>query len=214
MQTTILHRKTEPFWDRIAPKYAQKPISDLPAYEEKLAVVRGLLHPEDRILEIGCGTGSTALRLAQTVSHVTASDISSRMIEIAQSKIGETRLSNVSFQQADAARRFGTGPFDAVCAFSLLHLVDDLQQVLGSVYQQLKPGGLFLSKTVCLKDGPYPIRLFVRVLTAMGVAPRVTALSRTELIRQLKCAGFEIESASHFGKQHTNPFIVGRRPTV
>ena len=212
MHMTIPHNSSAPFWDKIAPKYAQKPISDPASYDEKLARVRGLLRPQDRILEIGCGTGGTALRLAENVSHVTATDISSGMIKIARSKIEQDGRANVSFQQADAAARIGNSPYDAICAFSLLHLVDDLPQVLGSVYQQLQPGGLFLSKTVCLKDGPYPIRLFVRALTAVGIAPRVTALSRAELIRQMKCAGFEIESASHFGKQRTNPFIVARRP--
>lgn len=212
MEMTVTHNSSAPFWDKIAPKYAKKPISDPASYEEKLARVRGLLQPDDRVLEIGCGTGGTALRLAKYVSRVTATDISSGMIEIAQSKIREDDRITVSFRQADATRRIGNSPFDAICAFSLLHLVDDLPQVLGSVYQQLQPGGLFISKTVCLKDGAYPIRLFVRALTAMGFAPRVAALSRSELIRHLKCAGFEIESTSHIGNQRINPFIVARRP--
>lgn len=214
MHMTLTHQNSEPFWDRIAPKYARKPISDPAAYEEKLARLRALLHPEGRILEIGCGTGGTALKLANNVAHVTATDISSKMIEIAQSKMTRDGPSNVSFLQADAARQMGNDPFDVICAFSLLHLVDDLPEVIGSIYQQLRPGGLFLSKTVCLKEGAYPIRLFVRALTAIGMAPRVTALSRDDLIRYLKSAGFEIESVSHFGNQRTNPFVVARRPAA
>jgi ubiquinone/menaquinone biosynthesis C-methylase UbiE len=213
MQTTLSYQNTEPFWDRIAPKYARKPISDPVAYEEKLSNVRGLLQTADRILEIGCGTGGTALRLAPGVSQVTATDVSRCMIEIAQSKLGPDAPANVTFRQADAAELIDGYAFDVICAFSLLHLVDNIPQVLSSARQQLKPGGLFISKTVCLSDGPLPIRAFVRALTAVGLAPRVASLSKTELVRKLKDAGFEIETVSHYGQQHTNPFIIARRPS-
>lgn len=212
MHTSSNHNHTEPFWDRIAPKYAKKPISDLASYEEKISRVRSLLHPQDRVLEIGCGTGGTALRLASGVSGVVATDISKRMIEIARSKISPEQSSNISFQQARASDLVENDPFDAICAFSLLHLVDDIQTVLRVAHQQLKPGGLFISKTVCLRDGSYAVRLFVRALTAVGIAPRVASFSRSDLVRQLKFAGFEIETVTHFGNQRTNPFIVARRP--
>ncbi len=212
MQTTYYQQNAGSFWDRIAPKYARKPISDPDAYEEKLSCVRGLLKGTDNVLEIGCGTGGTALTLAPAVSRMTATDISRRMIEIAQSKLGPHAPLNVGFQQAEAADLIDGYPFDVVCAFSLLHLVDDIPMVLARVRDQLKPGGLFISKTVCLKDGPIAIRFFVRALTAVGIAPRVIALGKTDLIQHLKDAGFEIVSTSHFGQQRTNPFIVARRP--
>ena len=214
MQTALSSPNTGSFWDRIAPKYARKPIADPTAYEEKLTRVRGLLRTTDRILEIGCGTGSTALRLAPGVSQVSATDVSRGMIEIAKAKLGSQTARKIAFQQADAAELIDGRPFDAVCAFSLLHLVDNIDRVLDSVRQQLKPGGLFISKTVCLKDAPLPIRALVRLLTAVGVAPRVTAVSRAELVRHLEDAGFEIETVSHFGRQRTNPFIVARRPVA
>ena len=48
------------FWDRIAPKYAADPIADLAGYEATLQRVQGLLSTQHDVLEIGCGTGSTA----------------------------------------------------------------------------------------------------------------------------------------------------------
>ena len=66
------------FWDRHAPKYAKKPIADVTAYEEKLRCVTSLLKPTDRVLEIGCGTGGTARKIAPVVAHVTATDLSTR----------------------------------------------------------------------------------------------------------------------------------------
>ena len=91
MQSTLQHRPAQPFWDRIAPKYARKPVKDPAAYEDKLSRVRAALRPTDCILEIGCGTGSTALRLAPGVTHITATDASRGMIGIAQSKLSLER---------------------------------------------------------------------------------------------------------------------------
>ncbi len=203
---------THAFWDRIAPKYARQPVSDPGAYAEKLTLVASLLRAEDRVLEIGCGTGTTALRLAPGVAHYTATDGSRAMIGIARGKQRPDAPANVAFQQADASAWVPGAPFDAICAFSLLHLVDDVPGVLTAVFNQLKPGGLFLSKTVCLREAPLPIRLLVPSLRAVGLAPRVTPLSRRDLLRQVAAAGFDVERATHFGAKTVSPFIVARKP--
>ena len=216
MQTTVNHRRAQSFWDKTAPKYARKQISDPDAYEEKIRRVSALLRPTDRILEIGCGTGSTALRLAPACAHVTGTDISRKMLEIARGKLGEGAPENVSFLQAGADEMMPDRPFDAICAFSLLHLVEDLPAVLKAVRAQLQPGGRFISKTVCLRQGPLPLRIFLRtligVLMALRIAPPVKALSEAQMIEALEAAGFEIEEVRYFGKSRLNPFIVARRP--
>lgn len=116
----------QPFWDRMAPKYARKPVDDPDAYHEKLALVASLLRPKDSVLEIGCGTGTTALRLAPHVAQYTATDGSRAMIGLAGAKLGPDAPENVTFHHADAAEQVAGAPFDAICAFSLLHLVEDV----------------------------------------------------------------------------------------
>lgn len=49
------------FWDRMANKYARQPIADEAAYQHKLDVTRQHFTPQSKVLEFGCGTGSTAL---------------------------------------------------------------------------------------------------------------------------------------------------------
>lgn len=200
------------FWDRIAPKYARKPVDDPGAYEKKIALASSLLQPGDRVLEIGSGTGTTALRLAPNVAHYTATDSSRGMIGIADAKLGPTAPANVTFHNADAAELVAGAPFDAVFAFSLLHLVEDIPAVLAAVLAQLKPGGLFLSKTVCTKAAAWPIRVLIPTLTALRIAPRVMPLSEADLVGYLEDAGFEVERKMHLSPRRMNPIIIALKP--
>jgi ubiquinone/menaquinone biosynthesis C-methylase UbiE len=201
----------QPFWDRIAPKYARKPVDDPGAYQQKLRLVASLLRPQDSVLEIGCGTGTTALHLARHVTRYTATDGARAMIGIAEAKLGPDAPANVTFHHADAADRMPGAPFDAICAFSLLHLVDDVPRVLEAVHAQLHPGGLFVSKTVCLKDAARAIRLLVPVLAGLRLAPRVTPLGRADLVRHIEDAGFTVAQVTHFDPRRMSPVIVARK---
>lgn len=202
------------FWDRHAPKYAKQPIADMTAYEEKLRRVAALLRPTDRVLEIGCGTGGTARHLAEVAGHVTATDLSGEMIRFAKARSQAEAKAKAAplFLQLEAGQDLAGEPFDAVCAFSLLHLVDDIPSVLDVVFRQVKPGGYFLSKTICLKDGPRWMQMMVRALVGVGIAPKVTLISRSDLTRYLRNAGFDIVETRYLGKKRINPFIVARRP--
>ncbi|MEM9070248.1 MAG: class I SAM-dependent methyltransferase [Myxococcota bacterium] len=201
-----------PFWDQIAEKYAAKPIDDVPAYEAKLARLRDLLQSDDRVLELGCGTGGTARALAPSVREVVATDISEAMLEIAHRRLRETDLENITFLQRNATDVVPGAPFDVVCAFSLLHLVPDLPATLGAVHDNLAPGGTFISKTVCLGDRSPFLRGMVHVMKWMGRAPYVNMLSRDQLLDAIGNAGFELVEASHFGTHASSPFVVARRP--
>src|SRR5690606_31668869 len=72
------------FWDRAARKYARDPIKDMIGYERTLDRTVQLLRASDVVLELGCGTGTTALKLAPHVARIVAADVSQEMIAIAQ----------------------------------------------------------------------------------------------------------------------------------
>lgn len=207
----MMSTRAEIFWDRHAPKYVAKPIADQPSYEAKLNHVRSLLLPADKVLEIGCGSGNTALQLASTCAHVTASDLSSRMIEGARSRLRNTNTRNVRFVHADANRILADGPFDTILAFSLLHLVPDVLGTLGAIHAQLKPGGLFISKTVCIAERNFGIRSMVRFMSAAPFTPDVHILSQSALRYMIQQAGFEVIETRYFGDQCMDPFVVARR---
>ena len=102
--TVVLLRRfrvtdTAAFWDGIAEKYAKQPVADPDAFDAKIAITKSRMKPTDVVLDIGCGTGSLALRLADSAAEVHGLDISSEMIRIANGK--------AQAQKADAC---GVGP--------------------------------------------------------------------------------------------------------
>ena len=90
------------FWDRAARKYAAAPISDTAGYERTLTCTREYLKPGDHALEFGCGTGTTALKLAPSVARYVATDISPEMIAIAREKAGKEGVDNAERHAFDA----------------------------------------------------------------------------------------------------------------
>ncbi|MBH1964727.1 MAG: methyltransferase domain-containing protein [Comamonadaceae bacterium] len=204
------------FWDRIARKYAADPIADMAGYEATLRRVQALLSGDQDVLELGCGTGTTALRLAPSTRRLLATDVSSAMIAIAQEKLVAQPTPQLSFAVADAdAPVIGQGAYDAVLAFNLLHLVSDLDQVLALAVQALRPGGLFISKTPCIAEMNPLIRwLAIPMMRAIGKAPDVLCFNADHLQSAVVRQGLQILSVERHGTRGKDfrVFIVARKP--
>jgi ubiquinone/menaquinone biosynthesis C-methylase UbiE len=202
------------FWDRTSRKYSTSKIADQAGYERTLDRTRALLRPDDRVLELGCGTGTTALRLAGNVQSYLATDISAEMIAIAKEKGAADPVQGLAFRTATAeALSHEAAQFDAVLGFNYLHLVRDLPGTLRSIHRVLVADGLFISKTPCVRDMNPFIRLAVPVMRAIGKAPHVTVFRAADLIQQMHAAGFDIlatESHATRGKDN-RPYIVARK---
>jgi cyclopropane fatty-acyl-phospholipid synthase-like methyltransferase len=197
------------FWNRFADRYAARPIKDVAAYEALLSDVAARLRKTGRVLEIGCGTGGTAIRLAPHVSQFSATDFSTEMVRIAKAKPAPD---NLHFKTSNAETALDGGPFDAICAFNVLHLVDDLPGLLFRIHAQLQPGGLLISKTWCFADLGLKLRLLFVGLRAFGLFPPATSLSVAQLRQAILDAGFEIVDQRIFGSLPQNPYIVARKP--
>lgn len=210
----MTHRKNQKFWNRIAARYAARPLKDVPAYEAMLADVASRLNTTDNVLEIGCGTGGTAIRLAPAVAQWKATDFSSEMVKIAKAKPAQgPAQGNVTFVVSDASTAFDGGPFDAICAFNVLHLVDDLPGTLARIHAHLTPGGQLISKTWCFGDMKLSLRVLFRILRVFGLFPAVVSLDEAQLRQAIHDAGFEITAQRVFGAHRQNPYIVARKPT-
>ena len=201
------------FWDKLARKYAARPVSNEDAYQQTLDRVRHYLSKEDHVLELGCGTGSTALLLADQVKSYRASDISSEMIAIANEKREASQLTNLHCATAglDAQELDAQAPYDAVLAFNVIHLFDDTDHALSRIQTLLKPGGLLISKTVCLSGKYSFLRLPIFLMQLLGKAPLVRFMSGKALIKKMEEAGYEIIEEGTFADVKIQHFVVARK---
>ena len=200
------------FWNRIAEKYASRPIENPEAYERKLSETQALLKPDMRLLEIGCGTGGTAIHHAPSVAHIDTVDIAENMLAIARSNAAEAGVSNIRFEATaiDKLDREAES-YDMVLALSVLHLLEDRGPVIARIYDWLKPGGYFVSSTVCLKDRMAYMRYLFPLLRPLGLVPLVRVFGEAELIESIESAGFAIESKWR-PKSDAAVFIIARKP--
>jgi len=182
------------FWDRMAERYSKRPIADEAAYQKKLQVTREYFEPHMEVLELGCGTGSTAIAHAPYVKHIQAIDISSKMLAIAQGRADAANVKNVTFEQSTIDDlRVPDQSLDAVLALSVLHLLENKEAAIARVHKMLKPGGVFVTSTACLGDMNIFIRLFISIGRFLGLIPLIKVFTTTELENSLTDAGFEID---------------------
>jgi SAM-dependent methyltransferase len=110
------------------------------------------------ILELGCGTGNDAARLADEGYSVTATDLSGEAIAQAQVKFG----SLVTFLVADMTQRlpFPDESFDAVMSNVAMHMFPDdvTRAVFAQVGRLVRADGLFVFHVNSLEDRPLRAR--------------------------------------------------------
>lgn len=199
------------FWDAVAERYAARPVSDPGAYAATLDRVRAHLRPDAHVLEVGCGTGLTALRLADAVASYTATDFSPRMIAIARARPVAPGAPAPTFRCAPLDAPDGTA-YDAVLAFSVLHLQDDPGQALAALRARLAPGGLLISKTPCLAEINPLLRWGVLPLLRLtGKLPRMHLLRAAALEEAIRAAGFEILETGDYPRRIGARLVVARR---
>ena len=182
------------FWDRIAKRYSKRPVADEAAYQKKLEVTRSYLRPDMEVLEFGCGTGSTAISHAPYVKHIRAIDVSSKMLEIAQEKADGANIDNVTFEQSTLEEiDVPDGSLDLVLGLSILHLLENKEETVAQVHRMLKPGGVFVTSTICIADSMKLFKLIAPVGKALGLMPLVQVFTSGELVASVTGAGFEID---------------------
>jgi ubiquinone/menaquinone biosynthesis C-methylase UbiE len=161
-----------------------------------------------RVLEIGCGTGTLTLMMAQQGATVTGIDASPRMLAVAQKKVKDANLEErVSLQYMDAALiadRFPAASFDLIVStlvFSELPL-DDQRFVLEACQSLLAPGGRLLIADEVTPQRPisrllfYLVRLPLVLLTWLITRTSTTSLRNFD--RLLAQTGFLPDRAASY----------------
>jgi SAM-dependent methyltransferase len=96
-----------------------------------------------RVLEVGCGMGQFAERVArETAAEIVATDVSPRMVELTRERGLDARLADVQ------ALPFDDCEFDCAVANWMLYHVHDLDRALGELHRVLRPGGKLVATTI------------------------------------------------------------------
>jgi demethylmenaquinone methyltransferase/2-methoxy-6-polyprenyl-1,4-benzoquinol methylase len=158
----------------------------------------------NKVLEIGCGTGSLAISCAKKGASVVALDISSQMLAIAEKKIREQNLiDKIQLEKMGAielGNKFNDNTFDRIVStlvFSELY-ADEQKYVLDQANRILRPNGLII-----IADEVKPLSLWKRIVHSsihipLGLIAYLftqTSIKVLENIKgQMNDAGFRIIS--------------------
>src|SRR5271166_2244826 len=98
-----------------------------------------------RLLELGCGPGFYATRIAQRfrLLNIVGIDRSAKLVEHSKARSRLLKLSNCQFRRGDVrAIPFGSASAQAVITSRLFRILDNREAVMTEVYRVLAPGGL------------------------------------------------------------------------
>jgi ubiquinone/menaquinone biosynthesis C-methylase UbiE len=177
------------------------------------------VHAGDRALDVGCGFGDTAIKLARLVGptgEVVGIDCCDAFLDIAQTEVKETGLTNVRFMRGDAEIALPADNFDFVFArFGTMFFANPVAG-LRNMRRALRPGGrmvhivwrnradnpwLSMAKDVVLRFLPEP------GADALTCGPGPFSMSNEETVRgMMKAAGYEQVEL----KRVDAPVLVGK----
>ncbi len=191
------------FYDVLAVNYereqrgeASRPVR-VKECELALSRIERLISRNDRVLEIGAGTGVFSIPIAKRCGELLAVDLSGEMLRLLEKKSREEGLENIVIHAGDITTITPGGSFHAVCAFSSFEYVADLEDLVRRLYSLLEPGGVLFFTTAHRSL----FRFFTQVGNAMRQGIWLHARSKTGMQKMLRRAGFaEIEVSTHVFK--------------
>ena len=193
------------FWNKQAKSFNS---NDNQEIEQLILKSKKYLNANDVVLDFACGTGDSTLGIAKIVKEVHGFDFSEEMIRLGSLKVDS--LTNIHFLATTIEdKRFEKESFDVIIAFNILHLLEDLDEVMLRIYSLLKPNGLLISNTACLGETKNLMSLTVNVISKFGMFPTVKPFKGVELEEKICSMGFtKIESVISSDKVPNMYFVA------
>ena len=208
--------KTEGFWDKVAHKFDKRSQKIDPAEIKTLENTKKHLSSGAIVLDYGCATGTIAIEIAATVKKIHGIDISSKMIDTAQRKAVERKIENIEFTKStlfDAG--FKKESFDVILALNIMHFLEDTQKVMKRINDLLKPGGLLISVTPCLREKKSFLNILIFLLlfiqTKTGMLPYIRFFKISEFEYSITHSDFHIIETEKLHSPGEQYFIVAKK---
>jgi len=209
-----MENKNEAYWEELADRY-DRIINEVIGEEsrrEVYNVVLGLKDPGNTI-ELGCGPGYFTRAIAQNASHVLATDLSDRMLEMARNNL--KGVGNVEFKKANCEDT-GMPPesFDTVFMANVIQVVESPEKALRESYRILRHGGrLFVLFYSSIGMGIFDRFLFlIRFMRWFRMPPYRRMLSPDEIRKLVREAGFDVEGVGIVGGRIKAIFVRAKKP--
>lgn len=209
--------KPEEFWDGASKNYDKTEERFEYIHSKSREKTKKFLKDSDTVLDYGCGTGTAACQFSSQVKGVHAIDISSKMIEIAREKSAVAKIENVRFEQSDIFdSKYSKESYDVILAFNMLHTVPSPQDVVLRINELLKPEGLFISVTPCLRQKmSFLVNLqiqLVRILCKLGLIPiPIRRITSSDVESILEAGGFQTVESEEIYKDASSYFVVAKK---
>ncbi len=204
--------KNEEYWNKRAATYDKQVMGEYADANEQ-TVSRSLVYLKntDEMLEIACGTGVMTLGIVDHVSHLTAIDISSGMLDRLREK-AQGGYTNLMIKHTDIFdHEFDDKRFDAIAAYNVLLYMENIDEVLSRVRSLLRPGGMFLSASDCVGGLDNEDAKEKRRRVEKGELSFVGFFTSDELAKTIEKAGFTVLESENIHEGTPNQFIAARK---
>ena len=204
--------KSEKLWDFLSHNYDRGANKSDKSENKLLENIKQYLDVNDTVLDYGCATGTMAIEIADKVEEVHGIDISSKMIEAAERKATECKITNTHFAQTTIFDdRFNKESFNAILALSVLHLLKDTQRVMQRINELLKPGGFFISTTPCLGEKTSFLSNFLLLLSKIPIFPDIRFFKISELEELIGNGNIQIVETEYLDHNPVFYYIIAKK---
>jgi cyclopropane-fatty-acyl-phospholipid synthase len=167
---------------------------------------------DERILEIGCGWGALATRLAQRGAHVTGVTLSSEQLAYASRRIAAEGLDDKVLLELKDYRDV-TGRYDRIVSIEMMEAVGEAYWPLyfRTLRDRLKPGGRAVLQVISIDEAIFEdyrrsVDFIQRYIFPGGMLP-----SKTVIAEQTKAAGLTLRSIQTFGDSYARTLFEWRQ---
>ncbi len=109
-----------------------------------------------KVLDVGIGTGNTAIYLSPYVKEIVGTELSSGMLEVLGKKIKDLGIDNIRYYKKDILKEdFEEKDFDLIFNAMTMHHIDDPEKAISRFKKFLKPEGYIAIVDLYKEDGTF-----------------------------------------------------------